>query len=437
MTMDTRERRRRLTARFPRRCSYETGSVAIVVGLLIAVLVGFAGLAVDLGHLYVTKTELQDAADACALAAARELTCDPSAGACTSTYLDKAEKAGIAVAARNKVDFQGLAVTIDPSDVRFSTSLSPNSAYLSSGSANPASRYAMCIAHRTGIATWFMQVLGAGSQSVQAFAVATLAHSQTACALPIGMCTLPSATPSDPFAGMTVGQWITSKLSSSATGSFDWIDFTPPGGGANELANIIKGTGACGVPATGQQVGEQGNMTSLGAAWNTRFGLYKGSNTLANAPPDHTGYAYTPTNWPTKFDAYGGTSSTGALNYLSASAQHQPYQGNALSGLNINNSYQNSTTSDLTAYGANRRLATVPVVDCSNWVASNPQTVSVLAYACVLMLHPMTNDNGPAGGQEVWLEYRGRSDDPSSPCATQGSVGGPGSVGPLVPALVQ
>jgi Flp pilus assembly protein TadG len=425
-------------ARSRARPARQRGAVAIVVGLSLAVLIGFAGIVLDLGHLYVTKTELQDAADACALAASRELTCDTSLGTCATTFLQNAENAGITVAGRNKAGFQGSAVTIAASDVRFSTTFTPNSSYLSrAGGADPSSKYVMCIAQRSGIATWFMQVLGFGSQAVSAFAVATLAHSQTACAMPIGLCKLPAGTPSDPFAGMVVGQWLTSKLTETSTGSFDWIDFTPPGGGANELADIIKGTGTCGVPATGQQVGEQGNITSLGKAWNTRFGLYKGGDTITTAPPDYTGYSYTPYNWPEKFNAFDGASSSGAPNYRSGRANHSPYQGNTLSGLNVNNSYQNSTSSQLTTYGSDRRLTTVPIVDCTSWAASTPQTVPVLGYACVLLLHPMTNDNGPSGGQEVWLEYRGRSDDPSSPCATLGGVGGPGSVGPLVPALVQ
>jgi Flp pilus assembly protein TadG len=436
--MDTMTQARSQRLFCVRRRGAQRGGIAIATGVALAVLVGFAGLALDLGHLFITKTELQDAADACALAAARELTCDTSLGACAATFLQNAENAGIAVAARNFSGLQSSAVSIAPADVRFSTTFVPNSNYLSrAGGADPASKYVMCIARRTGIATWFMQVMGAGSQSVQAGAVATLAPSQTACAIPIGLCKLPAGTPSNPFAGMTVGQWMTSKLTQSATGSFDWIDFTPPAGGANELANIIKGTGTCGVPATGQQVGEQGNITALGKAWNTRFGLYKGGDTVSTAPPDYTGYSYTPFNWPEKFNAFDGTSSSGAPNYRTERAAHAPYQGNTLSGLSVNNSYQNSTSAQLSTYGSDRRLATVPVVDCASWAASTPQTVPVLGYACVLMLHPMTNDNGPAGGQEVWLEYRGRSDDPSSPCATLGGVGGPGSVGPLVPALVQ
>ena len=47
--------------------------MAIVVALAIAVLIGFLGLALDLGKLYVVRSELQNSADACALAS-EELT---------------------------------------------------------------------------------------------------------------------------------------------------------------------------------------------------------------------------------------------------------------------------------------------------------------------------------------------------------------------------
>ena len=422
---------------FSRLTGNERGSVSVIVGLSLAVLVAFAGIVLDLGHLYVTKTELQDAADACALSAARELTCDPAAGPCAASYLENAENAGIMVGAQNKTGLQGAAVSIAPGDVRFSKTFTPNSGYLPRASgADPSSKYVMCITRRNDIATWFMQVLGFGAQSVNAYAVATLSPAQTNCAMPIGLCILPPASSSDPFAGLQVGQWLTSKLSESATGSFDWVDFSPNGGGASELANIIKGSGMCSLPPPPTPVGEQGNMAALGMAWNTRFGLYKGGDNITTAPPDYTGYAYTPTSWPEKFNAYSGTSSTGAPSFLASRASHNPYQG-AASGLDLSNSYTNSTASQLASYGADRRLVTVPVVDCGAWAASNPQTQPVLGYACVLMLHPLGNDNGPSATDDVWVEYRGRSNDPNSACATSGVAGGPGSVGPLVPNLVQ
>lgn len=412
----------------------QRGVVAIITALSIVVLIGFVGLALDLGRLYVNKTELQNAADACALAASRELTCDPAAGPCSDIFLNNAVAAGIAVAARNTRDFQDTSVTIAPDDVRFHIEIGPNDDYDASGSADVDSRFVMCIAKAQSIPPWFMQVLGQGPSDVSAYAVATLRNAQTNCAIPIGLCKPPSAPTTSPLDGLVVGQWITSKLSESSTGSFDWIDFSPnSGGGASELADLFKGGGQCDLPppGTGSQVGQQGNIASLGKAWNTRFGLYKGSDSVTTAPPDWTGANFTPTSWPTKFNAYAGTSA-GSSNYLAARAGYMPYNGPQLNG-----GYKPSTQQDHTNFGADRRVVVVPVVNCESWKTSNPQTVPILGYACALMLHPMSNDNGPGSGEEVWLEYRGSATDPSSPCATSGSVGGPGSIGPLVPSLVQ
>lgn len=421
----------------------QEGAVAIIAAISLPVLIGFAGLALDLGHLYVEKTELQNATDACALAAARELTCDPSAGVCATSFLVNAENSGLAVANRNKVDFQKTAAGITAQDIKFSTTFSPNSSYVSrTAGANPASKYVMCSAQQTGIVPWFMQVLGAGNQSVSAQAVATLTFSQANCAIPIGMCKMDAAPTSSPFQGLVVGQWLTSRLTESATGSYGWVDFTPPGGGASELADLLKGTGACSVPPPPSQVGEQGKKTSLGTAWNTRFGLYKGGDNINSSPPDYTGESYTPTSWPSKFNAYAGTYSglgPPIPNFLTARIQHLNYQAN--DGLNVNMGGVTKATPGPTGQhatlGADRRLATVPVVDCTAWKASSPQTVPILGYACALMLHPMDKNNGPDNTQDVWLEYRGNASDPGNPCATSGSVGGPGSTGPLVPALVQ
>jgi len=430
----------------------QRGSVMILVAISGAALIGFLGIVVDLGHLFVTRTELQSATDACALAAAAELR--PDLAPADAQAIDRAVNAGITAGNRNMVGFQRASANLTSADILFSDRLSDNSTtfpygYVPSTAASPATaRYAMCTRSQGGITTWFMQVLegflglAPAPKSVGALATATLSPSQMNCALPIGLCKPPAAPGTNPLQGLVVGQWMTSKLEASATGSFDWIDFTPNGGGANELGNIIKGAGQCSLPSAGTEVGEQGNMISLGAAWNTRFGLYKGANTPANAPPDYTGYAYTPTSWPSKFNAFGGTSGT---NFQAARNGFMPYQGDTLSGMNImgnGNSYTNSSTATLQATGGDRRLVTVPVVDCSSWAGSNPQQVQVLAYACVLMLHPMANTNGktidPVTGlevnEEVWLEYRGASNDPASPCNTSGLAGG--TAGPLVPVLV-
>ncbi|KQV80413.1 hypothetical protein ASD15_16330 [Massilia sp. Root351] len=413
----------------------QRGAVAVIAAIALPILIGFAGLALDGGRLYMQKTELQNAADACALAASRELTCDPSAGACAASFLINAENAGLAVAGRNRIDFQGSplgSAQLTAADITFSTTYGPASSYLSrAAGASPAAKYVRCQPRQTGVLPWFMQVLGVGAQSINADAVASLSPAQTNCAIPIGVCMTATGTSSNPFAGLTVGQWVTSKLSSSATGSFDWIDFTPPGGGASELGDLLKGTGQCSTSSS-SNVGEQGNKASLAKAWNTRFGLYQGSDSVTTATPDYTGFAYTATSWPSKFNAYGGTSGS-TSNFLAARTLFKPYQGDSASGINIIGNPAVSSAAQHQQYGADRRLVTAPVVNCAAWAGgTGSQQVPVLGYACVLMLHPMGKDD-----DEVFLEYRGKSTDLSSACATSGAVGGPSSMGPLVPALVQ
>jgi hypothetical protein len=51
----------------------QRGVTAIIVALLMVVLIGFGALAVDMGHLYLVRNELQNASDAGALAGARVL----------------------------------------------------------------------------------------------------------------------------------------------------------------------------------------------------------------------------------------------------------------------------------------------------------------------------------------------------------------------------
>ena len=55
----------------------EKGAVVIMVALLLIVLIGFAGLVVDVGHLFVIDSSLQTAADSASLAAAASLGYGP------------------------------------------------------------------------------------------------------------------------------------------------------------------------------------------------------------------------------------------------------------------------------------------------------------------------------------------------------------------------
>jgi hypothetical protein len=65
-----RQIRKNLRQRWP---SDQKGAVIVITALSLMVLLGIAGLAVDLGHLYMVRGELQRAADAGAVAGARAL----------------------------------------------------------------------------------------------------------------------------------------------------------------------------------------------------------------------------------------------------------------------------------------------------------------------------------------------------------------------------
>jgi hypothetical protein len=404
----------------------ERGAVAIVVGLLIVILVGFVGLALDGGHLYLTKTELQNSADACALAASYDLTGAPTIPAAA---FPRAEAAGRLIGKQNKVDFQGSAITDGNISVTFGTTLATGGIWTAAGAASPTSKYVRCTITRNGIAAYFMGVMGFGAQTVSSLATATLAPAQTNCGIPLGMCRVGAATSSSvpPF-GLVAGQWFTGRFKDGG-GNWNWIDFSPPSGGESELAGLLTGNGLCSLNVS-TPVGQPGNMGNAAAkAWNTRFGLYQGSFNVTNAPPDFTGYSYTAFNWPTRTNALS--------DFVPKRGTDTPYgssvaNGNTITGLSISNAYNPTTTvAQHTANGADRRLVVSPIIDCAA-LSSGSHTTTVLGWGCVLMLQPIDNPN-----DTLSMEYEGLSSAPGSPCASSGVVGSSTSVGPMVPALTQ
>ena len=421
---------RRLPAR-------EDGVVAIIIALVLAMLLGFGGVVLDLGHLFVNKTELQNAADACALAAAGQLACDPAGGAgCPASFLADAEAAGIFVGSRNASNFQKGSVVIAPADVRFHTAIGPIPSFKSrAGGANANSKFAMCIARSAGIAPWLMQARTQVAPAVvEAVAVATLAPGQTACnAAPIGVCSK-NATPPNYGYG-TIGEWIVSSFNGSnngddsgLAGNFRWVDFTPSAGGASEVRDQLLGNSSvCGI-AVGNDIREEGVKQGAKSAWNTRFGIYpNGANgySPADVAPDKTGYAY-PSKAPGTVIAIGQSA---YADYRAKQAAHSRFKSNEYAPTGSAGNVSGNPISDAEhlQYGAERRLIPVPVLECNK----SPASVKILAMGCVLMLNPMSN--GSSGN--LYLEWRGLANAPGSPCRSAGVAGG--TTGPLVPTLVQ
>jgi Flp pilus assembly protein TadG len=99
----------------PRRGRGERGSVLAVSTLGMLAFLLATGLCVDIGHFYLVKNELQNAADAAALGAAASLNSDDGG-------ITKATD--VAVGSFNNYEFNHKQATITRSDVRFAVNLS-------------------------------------------------------------------------------------------------------------------------------------------------------------------------------------------------------------------------------------------------------------------------------------------------------------------------
>jgi len=412
----------------------ERGVVAIIVALTLAVLIGFAGLALDLGKLYTAKSELSNAADACALAAARDLT--------KAVSLATPEAAGISVGGKNRVLLQSENVVLTTnSNVTFSKQFT--GPYLTkdqfSAADVPSIGFVRCTVNRATVSNWFMQVISAtlGTSAVAATAVASTTQSQTTCALPVSVCQPPAATP------YTVGQWLASKVGSNnqLTGNFMWVKYYNSDGSlmtVPEIKALLTGAGQCSLPTGGGKFGATGNIQSMDGPWNTRFGIYqnpyKAPPDPSAAVPDFTGYAYSPV---TPFNGGAPLTSNAFPDFRDQQRPgRKPYQGDTASGLSVQGSSSGPQPTSYYTNGADRRLALVPVVDCGALTSSQKSTIQ--SWACVLMLHPMEKNINQALNGSIYLEYRGDASDPTSPCASQGIPGSTtAGIGPMVPVLVQ
>ncbi|RQS35409.1 pilus assembly protein TadG [Burkholderia sp. Bp8992] len=417
-------------ARYPkvtrRNLHRQRGAVAIIVGLALAVMIGFVGLALDLGKLYVTRSELQNSADACALSAARDLT--------SAISLSVAEADGIAAGHLNFVFFQNKSVQLSTnSNVTFSDSLT-NPFLTKNSVTTPANiKYVQCATKLSNIAHWFIEVLNvlpgtklASAAEVSASAIATVGGGQTACAIPVFVC----RGPSDP--AYKVGDWLTSPSGSSyGPGNFGWAALD---GTTNEptLAGELSGN-SCNIKSP-PDLGTTGLKSASLRAWNTRFGIYTNGANGSSGQPDFTGYAYVGPNYGPPGTA--GIKGDAYTQFVADRAAFKSYQGDGApptgSGIATNGT---ATASNYQSYGGDRRVALAPEGDCSTLNGSSGK-VHVTQWDCVLMLDPLPFSAG-SGNVIAHLEYLGSSVSGNNPCATHGLPGDGSASGVQVPMLVQ
>ena len=418
----------------PRR---QQGAVLITVALLFLFVLGFMGIAIDLGRLFTVRSELQTAVDSCALAAAYELDQQ-------DTSITRAQNAGTAAGNANRVNMQSATWAgqgqLTNESLTFLTSAGNTTT-------NPLQAvYAQCEHMQSNINMYLLQALGMvatdptpypNARAVFATAVATRVSAQTTCPIPIALKRAPGTTA--PLYGFQIGQWVT-VLGNRNPGSGEWGWYNLDGSTNARATRDQLEEGRCGT-RVGDTLGTPGAKTAVDVVWNYRFGIYRNNVDVAEHRPDFSGYSYTSTNWKNAppQNAWDGTPAAGsdpsAQNFLAKRANFRSFddtgtdirhgstvvfgQANRLNSFNT--VATPGTSGQHGQLGANRRVATVPVIDDGN---------HVIDYMCVFMLHPLTGPN-----DDAIVEVRGNAGAGLSPCTTSGLPGG--AAGPLVPALVR
>ena len=417
----------------------EKGAVIITAALALLFLLGFMAIAMDFGHMFVVKDELQTSIDSCALAAAQEL--DGATDAIT-----RASNAGITAGNLNNVNFQSGTWSGKGKIVAANITFKDAAYGVTAVAAN--ARYAQCLHSQDGIVMWLFRSMGAfagsndpaysGTKSVAALAVATRASAQSSCPVPLAIKAKVGFV--KPDYGFVIGEWVNMIGKSGANGGeVGWYNLDGSNS-ASETRNELAEPSRCGTKV-GDTLGTPGTQTTVDTVWNYRFGIYKNADYDPSVNhPDYTGYAYTAKNWKNASpqNAFAGTKAAGsdptAANFLTKRLAFASYDdtgtsissGDTITGLTLNSFKKLATPGVLlqhNQYGYSRRLVTVPVIDATN---------HVIDYTCMFMLQPLS---GPQA--VVQLEYRGNAARPDSPCTTNGLAGGALNAGPKVPVLVQ
>ncbi len=280
----------------------QQGQVAIIVAIVIGLLIVVVGLVVDLGYLYTRKTELQNAADAAALAGAKELNGTPGG-------IDDAVERATELLLANSVDFGSNPIDIEGENIAqiitFASSPSGPTWY-SAGDAknnNPADKLFIKV-DTSGIGlstvqTWFMRVTQwgfGGIESTSTFGMAVAGR--TVCeALPIYTCA-PSPTDTTNYGFVPGTSYYLAQPQPNkeiGPGYVGWMDVgIQPGADIMRLL-LCRGLAQC-LAAGNFRTLTQGALPEMMGALNTRFNLYGGVlNSMKELCPSDTNVKqYTP-----------------------------------------------------------------------------------------------------------------------------------------------
>jgi hypothetical protein len=295
----------------------QRGAVMLLVVAGLVAIIAIAGLTLDMAHAYLSKTRLQNALDAAALSAARVLN--------DGSDVATAEAAGRLTFAEY---LEGELGAANPAlEFEFSQTLVP----FSPGAIEPDARYVRTRVASFPMGFWFARVLpGVGdSQAVAGTAVSgpspplgTGEEGEVCDIAPLLVCGDPGDTDCSDGAcyGYTVDADAETVLKTNAKGSNDWevgpgnfqliqLDCGP---GGDCVREELSG-GYSGCIDNDTVTTKPGNTVGpVAQGFNTRFGIYQGGMSSADAPPDVVTYS-DPAFW---YENYQSRTEYGPHDYL-------------------------------------------------------------------------------------------------------------------------
>lgn len=369
----------------------QRGAVILVVASAMLVMLVMAGLAIDTGHLVLNKSRLQSTVDAAALAAAKVLDQTKS--------VQLADAVARSVFDLNAAQFRELREKMSGADitVQFSQTLNP----FAPGTTPPD--YVRVIAPDLSMWTSFSQLLGFKTFETNATAVAgPSAPIPRPCDLfPIAVCGDPAHLDAYPWGfapypspdSTVTGLKLASNAAGTTFGPGNFQLIRLGGVGGADLRRNLAGGAACAEDMV--EVDPQpGNVIGPAAQGvNTRFGQYLGplGGDRSRYPPDW----FTTPGPDTPFDVdtdgqitYNGTAISGNVDDLSGAYTYADYLVDN-GKVNLENPPDGAPQ---------RRVVTIPIVDCRNRVPGTSRTLPVAGFACFFILQPMRQS-----GSEGWI----------------------------------
>ncbi|MHA7901440.1 MAG: pilus assembly protein TadG-related protein [Henriciella sp.] len=254
----------------------ESGATLIYVTICMAVFIGMVGFAIDFARLQSLDSQLQDAADAAALAAATQLDGRPGAQA-------RATAAAKSTPLVTNTRGENNATNVTIESVAFYKSLpaSDSDALSDAATSDRNSEFVEVVTASTNHTNLFLPVLGVGkNRAITASAVA--GQESVICRVtPLAICNPNEETAIG--AAFNVQDWqgrqILVRMSGAnsqwAPGNFGLLD-TPNGGqGAPELAHMLAAVEGADECFSTRLNTKPGQVASLRSALNTRFDMYE------------------------------------------------------------------------------------------------------------------------------------------------------------------